>query len=294
MDGIDAVLASFDEGSLALLGTHSHEYPESLREALRDALLHPEAVGLDRLGTLDREVGECFRDAALTLIEKSGANTRDIAAIGSHGQTLRHRPDGKHPFSLQIGDAATIANGTGIRTVADFRRADIAAGGQGAPLVPPFHDWLFRDRSEQTCVLNIGGIANITSLPVDDSPITGFDTGPGNTLLDAWIRNQRGLPLDEDGEWAASGTTLAPLLAKLLSDDYFEQPPPKSTGFEHFNLAWLGQFDPEQYRPEDIQATLSETDRAQHCGGNRPVHNDARIRCTSVAGARTTGTCFDA
>ncbi|MCP5090821.1 MAG: anhydro-N-acetylmuramic acid kinase, partial [Gammaproteobacteria bacterium] len=183
---------------------------------------------------------------------------RGIVAIGSHGQTLRHRPDAERPYSLQIGDAATIAAGTGVTTVADFRRSDIAVGGQGAPLVPPFHDWLFRRQDVNRIVLNIGGMANVTVLPADDEPVTGFDTGPGNTLLDAWINEQRGLPYDPDGQWAAAGNAVQSLLERLMSDDYFDQPPPKSTGFEHFNLSWLHAFGADDYEPRDIQATLSE------------------------------------
>jgi len=258
MDGIDAVLASFDDDALRLHATHVHSYPPELRSLLQSAIRNPETCGLDQVGMLDRWIGECFRDAALEIIGKSDIDRVDITAIGSHGQTLRHQPSAERPFSLQIGDAAIIAAGTGIVTVADFRRADIAAGGQGAPLVPPFHDWLFRSRDVNRAVLNVGGIANITVLPADDAPIVGFDTGPGNTLLDAWIREQRDLPYDRDGEWAADGELIPPLLDKLLADNYFELPPPKSTGLEHFNLSWLHRFGVGNHDPGDVQATLSE------------------------------------
>ena len=306
MDGIDAVIASFGQDAIVLHATHAHAYPRELRNLLKSTISNPDECGVDQLAMLDRLVGECFRDAALEVIKKSNIDKGDIAAIGSHGQTLRHQPTSEHPFSLQIGDPATVAVGTGITTVADFRRADIAAGGQGAPLVPPFHDWLFRSRSEHRAILNIGGIANITVLPIDNSPVLGFDTGPGNTLLDAWISEQRGLPYDSDGRWAADGKIIPSLLDELMADDYFNLMPPKSTGFEHFNLEWLRAFGVEERKPEDVQATLSEltartiadaidghcpaTQALYVCGGG--VHNHDLLRrlgsCLSGAALAST------
>lgn len=258
MDGVDAVLASFGDGSLELTASHAHPYPPELRERLRAAMMRPEECGLDRLGELDRMVGECFRDAALNVIARSGADADSIVAIGSHGQTLRHQPNNEHGFSLQIGDAATIAAGTGISTVADFRRADIAAGGQGAPLTPAFHHWLFGSTGVDRVILNLGGIANITVLPGDGMPVVGFDTGPANTLLDAWIGEQRKMPYDSGGQWASQGKVVDRLLDALLADSYFDLPPPKSTGFEHFNLDWLRAFGVDDKSPIDVQATLAE------------------------------------
>ncbi|MGB5336178.1 MAG: anhydro-N-acetylmuramic acid kinase [Woeseiaceae bacterium] len=258
MDGVDAVIASFGSDGLKISATLVHSYPPELRSLLQAAIAQPANCGLDQLGRLDRWVGECFRDAALAVMESAGIRAEDVDAIGSHGQTLRHRPEGKHPFSLQIGDAATIAAGTGATTVCDFRRADIAAGGQGAPLVPPFHDWLFGAAGSPRVVLNLGGIANITVLPGDDTAIIGFDTGPGNTLMDAWIEANRGLPFDEGGAWAAGGNVIEGLLKALLADAYFDLPAPKSTGFEHFNLDWLRSFGLNDEAPADVQATLSE------------------------------------
>ena len=306
MDGIDAVLASFDREELQLRATHAYAYPGELRDALQATINNPDACGLDRLGTLDRWIGECFRDAALEVVKKSGVPVADIVAIGSHGQTLRHQPKSARPFSLQIGDPATIAAGTGITTVADFRRADIAAGGQGAPLVPPFHDWLFRAVGTHRVVLNLGGIANITILPGDDRPIIGFDTGPGNTLLDAWIGAQKALPYDSDGQWAAAGTVISGLLDGLMADEYFELLPPKSTGFEHFNLGWLKACSVQDQSPRDVQATLSEltartvaaeidkhapaTKEVYVCGGG--AHNQDLIRRlkTRLSGMTVTST----
>ena len=258
MDGVDAVIARFESGGLTLSASLAHPYPPELKSLLQTVIAKPATCGLDLLGTLDRRVGECFRDAALAVMQSAGMRAEDIAAIGSHGQTLRHRPDGEHPFSLQIGDAATIAAGTGTTTVCDFRRADIAAGGQGAPLTPPFHHWLFGAAGSPRVVLNLGGIANITVLPGDDTAIIGFDTGPGNTLMDAWIREHRGLPFDAGGDWAASGKVVNRLLTALHADAYFDLPAPKSTGFEHFNLDWLRSFGIDGEAPVDVQATLSE------------------------------------
>jgi len=159
---------------------------------------------------------------------------------------------------MQIGDADIIASGTGITTVANFRQADIAAGGQGAPLVPPFHHWLFASPTNKRVVVNIGGIANITTLSTDGSDVTGFDTGPGNGLMDVWISKNQGEPFDQGGQWAARGMVIDDLLRQLLNDPYFSLPPPKSTGFEYFNAGWLRRFDIDRHDAADIQATLCE------------------------------------
>ena len=257
MDGIDAVVVSFQPSSMQLHETLEYPYPQRLCRDLQQAIKNPDSCSVDQVGTLDRQVGESFRDATLAIIAKAGLAASDITAIGSHGQTLRHQPDLTHPFSLQVGDPATIAKGTGIKTVADFRRADIALGGQGAPLAPAFHEWLFRQKGKNRVVLNIGGIANITVLRGDGAAATGFDTGPGNTLLDAWCRQHRGRPYDNNGDWAARGDVIDDLLSRLLADPYFGTAPPKSTGFEYFNLAWLEAAGIAGLRPEDVQATLS-------------------------------------
>ncbi|HNP35911.1 MAG TPA: anhydro-N-acetylmuramic acid kinase [Woeseiaceae bacterium] len=258
VDGIDAVLVDLDTRSLSVIATHAEEYPPELAARLRRAMLDPASCGVDELGELHVWVGRCFRDAALKLLENSGLAANTIRAIGSHGQTLRHCPDHKYRFSLQIGDGATIATGTGIDTVADFRSSDIALGGEGAPLVPLFHDWLLRDADENRVVLNIGGIANITVLPASGAELSGFDTGPGNTLLDAWIRAGRELPYDDKGAWAASGEPDTGLIEEWLQDEWFARPPPKSTGVEYFNLDWLASRDTRARRPADVQASLAE------------------------------------
>ena len=258
MDGIDAVVARFDESGAKLHATLSHPYPSPLRTDLVHAVSNPSDCSVDEIGLLDRRVGECFRDAALAVMEEAGVSADGIEAIGSHGQTIRHQPDAVRPFSMQIGDPSIIAQGTGVATVADFRRADIAAGGQGAPLTPPFHRWLFGTTGKNRVVLNIGGIANVTILGAGDAAVTGFDTGPGNTLLDRWTAKHRQEPFDRGGAWAAKGTVVEELLEKLLSFDYFERQPPKSTGLEDFNLEWLTDRDVLDYEPRDVQATLCE------------------------------------
>ena len=258
VDGIDAALVEFGERCCQVVATHSHEYPDELRTALIAATREPRQCTIDTIGDLDVWVGEAFRDAALNLMSAAKVKADDVAAIGSHGQTLRHQPRVDRPFSLQIGDPNVIAAGTGITTVADFRRRDIALGGEGAPLLPLFHEWLFSDEKKYRVVLNIGGIANITILPAGGGEVTGFDTGPGNTLLDAWVQSNRGDKFDDGGRWASSGEISSKLLELLLRDPYFHQAPPKSTGFEYFNLMWLRQAVSEVGDVEavDVQATL--------------------------------------
>ena len=309
MDGIDAVLVSFADKSVTVEETHSHPYPSDLRDALLAEIGKPLTEPVDPSGDLDRAVGECFADAALQLLGKTSICVGQVACIGSHGQTLRHCPDANPPFTLQIGDPLIIARAADIPTVADFRTADIKAGGQGAPLVPPFHEWLFRSADADRVVLNVGGIANITVLPAVGD-VTGFDTGPGNGLMDSWIRKHRGDRFDAGGNWAASGSVNEPLLHRMLADPYFAERPPKSTGFEYFNQSWIDSFNAGDVAPEDVQATLCEltaqsiaasvsthapgTTELFICGGG--VHNEhlmsalarilseTRIASTSVAG----------
>jgi anhydro-N-acetylmuramic acid kinase len=258
MDGIDAALVEFGDRRCRVIGTKRHEYPDDLRAALITAAREPENCTTDTIGRLDTWVGETFRDAALHIIDDALNNAERIVAIGSHGQTLRHQPRIDRPYTMQIGDPNIIAAGTGITTVADFRRRDLALGGEGAPLLPPFHQWLFSHEKLNRVVLNIGGVANITILRAGRDDVTGFDTGPGNTLLDAWIQASKGDRFDNDGEWAASGEISPDLLEILLADPYFDLPPPKSTGFEYFNLVWLRQAlaEVDDIDDADVQATL--------------------------------------
>lgn len=255
VDGVDAALVEFGDRQANVVACHAEPYATELRDALLDAIANPDSVGLDVLGGMDAAVGQAFRDAALALFDKAGVTNNTIRAIGSHGQTVRHRPGATPPFTLQIGDPNLIAAGTSVTVVADFRRRDLASGGEGAPLAPAFHHWLFRQSAD--AVLNLGGIANVTLLAEAPEDVIGFDTGPANTLLDAHVRRERGLPYDENGEWAASGTIDDALLEALLADPYFAAAAPKSTGFEHFNLAWLDAKIGERRIPTaDVQATL--------------------------------------
>jgi anhydro-N-acetylmuramic acid kinase len=247
---------SFGDGSVEVHATHTHPYPIELRKRLLAAIRNPDKCTIDETGQLDQWTGECFRDAALALLADAQVAADQVAAIGSHGQTLRHQPDADHPFTIQVGDPTIIAKGTGITTVADFRRADLALGGQGAPLTPLFHEWLFRQAGSNKVILNIGGIANITILPAANRQPSGFDTGPGNTLLDAWINKYREESFDRNGSWAAEGTIDDDLLSRLLADPYFQAAPPKSTGFEYFNLEWLAAAGTAGIAPVDVHATL--------------------------------------
>ncbi len=258
-DAIDAVLVALPaNGPLKLLASHSHPIPERTKKTIHSLVL-PGPNEIDRLGALHTELGELFSAAALAVLRAGKLTAKDVRAIGSHGQTVRHRPTGTFPFSLQVGNPSVIAERTGITTVADFRARDIAAGGQGAPLVPAFHQYLFHSRERSRAIVNIGGIANVTYLPADDAqPVLGFDTGPGNTLLDAWARQHLGKTHDENGQWAGGGRPADALLEKLLADPYFTALPPKSTGREYFHAGWLTQRVPAGLRPQDVQATLAE------------------------------------
>ncbi len=264
LDAIDAALVSFPDERPVL--HHAINYP--LSQSLRNdilALCTPGNNEIDRMGQLDIVLGNTFAAAVKQLLADTGIDATQIHAIGSHGQTIRHRPGlekGKR-FTLQIGDPNTIAELTGITTVADFRRRDMTVGGQGAPLVPAFHAAFFSTDTQTRAILNIGGMANVTLLPTDTkTPVSGFDTGPGNILLDSWIQQQQQQqPCDHDGQWAASGTVNLHLLDTLLKDRFFQLPPPKSTGREYFNLAWLQQYlnaYKHTLTPVDVQATLSE------------------------------------
>ncbi len=290
MDGIDAVAVSFDARSVHIHAHHSEPYSADLRSELLAAASKPLDVDPDPAGRLHRAVGDRFCTAANAVIDKSAIGRDRIVAIGSHGQTLRHQPNATPPYSLQIGDAGIIAAGTGCTTIADFRSADIEAGGQGAPLVPPFHEWLFNNPNATNVIVNIGGIANITVLHADGADTIGFDTGPGNGLMDAWIRASHDKPYDEDGGWAASGEVSNTLLLALLKDPYFQLPAPKSTGFEYFNMDWLSNVGIGSLNAANVQATLTEltattiaqqvevypADAVYVCGGG--AHNSELMR----------------
>ncbi|HKT32868.1 MAG TPA: anhydro-N-acetylmuramic acid kinase [Gammaproteobacteria bacterium] len=292
-DGVDAALMEFTSAP-RLIASHFLAYPDALRTELLDFSAGGyRGDAIDQLGRLDHQLGELFAQAAFALLKEAHMPATSVRAIGSHGQTVRHRPDASHPFTLQIADPNIIAARTGIATVADFRRRDLALGGEGAPLVPAFHCAVFANRDETRAVINIGGIANLTLLPAQGGTVIGFDTGPGNVLMDLWSREQLHAPHDENGEFAAKGKIHAALLADMLSDEYFRRPPPKSTGREHFSRDWL-QPRLAKYKSSvaDIMATLCELTahsiadavadskprvaRALLCGGG--VHNRTLVQ----------------
>lgn len=261
VDGLDLALIEVDDsGAITIVAAATRPLPELLRRDLL-ALSQPEDDDIDLLGSCDQALGLFTATAVNAFIEGLGYASTSIRAIGSHGQTIRHRPPGTAslPFTLQIGDPHVIAENTGITTVADFRRRDIAAGGHGAPLVPRFHAELFNATGSDACILNIGGISNVSLIGKD---LTGFDTGPGNALIDQWCQQHQGLPYDRSGAWSAGGKVDNTLLQALQADPYFALQPPKSTGREYFNIDWLEktasahglQLDAAQ----DIQATLTE------------------------------------
>jgi anhydro-N-acetylmuramic acid kinase len=292
LDGIDAVLAEIpDEGKTRLVANYYLPYPTDLRMQLLK--LHvPQTDEIHLAALAANQLARLYADAVHTLLHQAGQDKASISAIGCHGQTLRHRPEAG--YTLQIGNAALLTELTGIPVVSDFRSRDIAAGGQGAPLVPAFHAQALRHPSLHRVIVNIGGVANITDLP-PVGPVRGWDTGPGNMLMDAWVHQNDGAAYDKSGAWAARGKLNALLLDKLLSHDFLGLPPPKSAGREQFNLDYLQtllSILPASIGPVDVQASLLEftaqslcdaikkeipgVQEVYVCGGG--VHNDALMR----------------
>ncbi|MCF2949522.1 anhydro-N-acetylmuramic acid kinase [Paraglaciecola aquimarina] len=259
MDGVDVAIVDFSELHPRLLDCQTYPYPPELLSDLH-RLCKSSDNEIELMGRADRAVAKIFADASLQLLKSNYINQNQVIAIGSHGQTIRHIPEGTNSFSIQIGDPNTIAALTGIDVIADFRRKDIALGGQGAPLVPAFHQAIFSHKQKSRVVVNIGGISNLTYLPKNPKDkIIGFDTGPGNTLLDMWCHKHTGKEYDDKGKWAAQSSADPELLLSLLSHPYFSAPAPKSTGRELFNLAWLEQHIAQLSHtpnPQMVQATL--------------------------------------
>ncbi|MEM9242752.1 MAG: anhydro-N-acetylmuramic acid kinase [Pseudomonadota bacterium] len=257
VDAVDVAIIDLKD-KIDCVATHTHPFPSSLRQSVL-ALSHGTAA-IEDLARTDVLLGRLFAEAVNTILNQSGITAGDIHAIGSHGQTVRHYPDNDIPFTTQIGDPNTIAALTGITTVADFRRKDLVYGGQGAPLAPVFHRQLL-GHDQAYAVVNIGGMANITYLPTDpQQPILGFDSGPGNVLLDSWYHQHHEGYFDKDGTWAASGKMNDKLLQQFLDDSYFKRSPPKSTGREYFNLNYLSRYldqTDEKLSPQDVQASLT-------------------------------------
>ena len=292
LDGIDAALAEITaEGKIRLVANYYLPYPPDLRLQLLN-LHYPQTDEIHLAALAANGLSGLYADAIHTLLSQANQAPADIRAIGCHGQTLRHRPEAG--YTLQIGNAALLTELTGITVVSDFRSRDIAAGGQGAPLVPAFHAQTLRHPSIHRVIVNIGGVANLTDLP-PVGPVRGWDTGPGNMLLDAWIQKHNGAAYDKAGAWAASGTVNSALLASLLSHDFLGMPPPKSAGREQFNLDYLQEIlatFSTAIEPADVQATLVEftaqslcaaikkecsgVQEVYVCGGG--VHNHALIQ----------------
>ncbi len=268
-DGVDAALVDFGSDTVELIDFVFHPFDAELRAAIQSLSNINNKVSLIEYGSIDCQLGHLFAATANLLIANNRDYINNIKAIGSHGQTVCHHPNGLFPFSLQIGDPNIIAEKTGITTVADFRRRDMACNGQGAPLVPAFHQAIFRHPTLNRCIVNIGGIANITVLPAPKNPdqkVFGFDTGPGNTLMDGWIFRHQNLPFDRNGDWAKTGEIDHLLVGKLKQDAYFRLPPPKSTGKEYFSLSWLENFISGANRPpENIQASLCQLTAISIC-----------------------------
>ena len=254
LDGADAALVDFSSATPHTLAFATVPFPAPLRERIL-SLSEPGKDSLELAGRVSIELADLYARAVEAVLAGGGVARSAVAAIGCHGQTVRHRPD--LGFTIQLNDPARLAERAGIDVVADFRRRDMAAGGQGAPLVPAFHEAVFRDTARSRAVVNIGGISNVTWLPPGRKTL-GFDCGPGNVLLDGWARRHLGRDFDEDGQWASRGHTDAGLLDRLLEEPFLDAPPPKSTGRELFRLAWLEEKLPNAYQPVDVQSTLTD------------------------------------
>lgn len=258
LDGVDITLMDFAKNPPKMTACDFFPMPENLRAEISD-LIKTGETHLQKLGEIDHRLGVLYAETIKAFLAKNQLMAEDIQAIGCHGQTVWHSPDTIYPFTMQIGDMNLVAAKTGITTIADFRRKDMAVGGQGAPLVPAFHQAVFSELNRVTVVLNIGGISNISVLK-PNSPTIGYDVGVGNTLMDSWIEQHQRKRYDKNGEWARSGAVNEALLALLLADPFFAKAPPKSTGRELFNLMWLAKKlqNFTACKPEDVQRTLAE------------------------------------
>ena len=275
LDGIDAVLVEFDCNRCNILGTYYLSFPDGFREEILD-LNSPGTDEISRAQLLGNRLSKLYAQCVQQLLEECECPAASIIAIGCHGQTIRHRPD--LGYTVQIGNAAMLAELTGISVTTDFRSRDIAAGGQGAPLVPAFHQAMFSNDQCHRVVVNIGGISNLSNLPPNGKTI-GFDCGPGNLLMDAWSSEHLHTPYDKDGAWAAAGNCIPQLLEQMLAEPFFASPPPKSTGRDTFHLNWLKNHLQKEYESIDIQATLLELTAksiseaiSRHCPGYDEIY----------------------
>jgi len=272
LDGVDAAMLSFEGNTCALANTYYLPYPDDVKLSLLK-LHQPGPNEMEESMLMGNKLARIYAEAVAGLLE---GNTGEVCAIGCHGQTVRHRPD--LGFTVQLNNPALLAELTGIPVVADFRSRDIAAEGQGAPLVPAFHQAIFGHPAIHRTIINIGGISNLTNLPPGGN-VTGFDSGPGNLLMDAWCQHHLGLPYDSGGAWAAGGQVIEALLASMLTHPFFRQPPPKSTGRDFFSMDWLETVISEEQNCQDIQATLLELTAhtiadavIHHCKGAKEVY----------------------
>jgi len=255
LDAIDVALCKINKQKCTLIRAIEYPFEPLLKQEILEIIENNQTT-LSLIGSIDMQLGKLFGDAVNYLLQKVAISPHQIEAIGSHGQTLWHHPQGKYPFSMQLGDPNTLVAQTGIKVVADFRRKDIALGGEGAPLAPAFHHFAFASLKQKTAVVNIGGMANIT---IVDTPLLGYDTGCGNVLLDSWIQKYQGKSYDKGGAWASLGQVNKELLKSMLQEPFFHQKAPKSTGREKFNLAWIEFYTKEfAISAVDIQATLLE------------------------------------
>jgi anhydro-N-acetylmuramic acid kinase len=293
LDGIDTALVDFSGDQPKLIATHFEDYPSSLKDELL-ALHHPAPNELHQAQITANRLARDYAAATFALLKSANIPAEKVRAIGCHGQTIRHRPEAG--YTIQLGNSALLAELTNIDVVGDFRSRDIAAQGQGAPLVPAFHDRVLRHPSIHRVIVNIGGISNLTNL-APGHPTTGFDCGPGNLLMDTWIRQHQGCSYDKDGAWAASGDVIPALLQRLLSEPFFSSPPPKSSGRDLFNMHWLNGHLQGSEAPEDVQATLLAVTAhgivdsiRRHCQGTQEIylcgggaHNQTLVRSLSTA-----------
>ena len=257
-DGVDAVLVNFSHGTMKILHASCVQYPAAIRQKLDQLLATGKPPTDDVASLLNDNLGRFFARVAQNLVREAGMELRDIRAIGSHGQNVWHQPWGDNPVSMQLGNPALIAKNTATTTIGNFRSADVQAGGQGAPLAPLLHRKIFASEQENRAILNIGGIANLTMLPASGA-VSGFDCGPGNCLMDAWTVHHLQTDYDDNGRWAAKGQVDTALLDRMLKDPYFDRPPPKSTGLEHFNTSWLDEkLAGSVIEAVDVQRTLAE------------------------------------
>ena len=296
LDGIDIVLCAIKDDSFELIYSEEYVFDENLKNDILNAIYSK--VALKFIGELDTKLGEIYAKTINTFIDKYKIDKSKIKAIGLHGQTLWHQPNGKYPFSMQLANASLITTITGVSVVSDFRQKDIALGGQGAPLTPAFHKYIFSRLKKNVAVLNIGGMANISILGKE---LIGYDTGCGNVLLDLWIGKKKKLKYDKDGQWASSGDVNEKLLKQMLQDNYFHLPAPKSTGREYFNEEWLTNHLERSFKlePQDVQATLlaltsksianevkkTNTDILIICGGgvkNKALMNSLHVELENV------------